>query len=144
MCCTVCHVRCAADHNRKSQPFLLKSQVHLGKRYFSRVVISMSLSSISSKEVISALKFCFSEFGIPEEVLIDNGKQFTGKEYQDFAVKYGFKLTTSSSYHPKGHGVIERQMQTIKSLNKCDGDGTNHYLALLQLKATQIDSRLPS
>ena len=38
------------------------------------------LEAISSKEAISALKFCFAEFGIPEEVISDNGKQFTGKE----------------------------------------------------------------
>ena len=94
--------------------------------------------------MISAIKICFSEFGIPEEVISDNGKQFTEREYQDFATKYGFKLTTSSPYYPKGHGFIERQVQTIKNLlNKCDGDGTNHYLALLQLKATPIDSKLP-
>ena len=66
-------------------------------------------------------------------------------EYQDFAAKYGFKLTTSGQYHSKGHGFIESQVQTIKNLlNKCDGDGTDCYLALLQLKATPIDSRLPS
>ena len=36
-------------------------------------------------------------------------------------------------------------MQTIKNLlNKCDGDGIDHYLASLQLRATPIDSRLPS
>ena len=29
-------------------------------------------------------------------------------------------------------------------LNKCDGDGTDHYLALLQLRATPIDSKLHS
>ena len=66
-------------------------------------------------------------------------------EYQDFAAKYGFKLPTSSPYYPKGHGLIERQVQTIKSLmNKCDGDVTYHSLALLQLRATPKDSRLPS
>ena len=32
------------------------------------------IKPISSKEVISALKFCFSEFCIPEEVISDNGK----------------------------------------------------------------------
>ena len=95
--------------------------------------------------MISALKFSFSEFGIPEEVISDNGKQFSGREYQGFAAKYEFKLTTSSPYHPKGHGFIERQVQTIKNLlNKYDGDGTDHYMALLQLTATPIDSRLPS
>ena len=90
-------------------------------------------------------KFCFSEFGIPEEVISDNGKQFTGRDNKDFAAKYGFKLTASSPFYPKGHGFRERQVQTIKNLlNKCDGDGTDHYLALLHMTATPIDSRLPT
>ena len=112
--------------------------------YYSEYPWIKKLAAIST-EVISALKFCFSEFGIPEEVISDNGKQFTGRKYQDFAAKYGFKLTTSSPYYPKGHGFIERQVQTINNLlNKCDGDGRDHYVALLQLRPTPIDSSLPS
>ena len=103
------------------------------------------LKAISSKDIISALKFCSTKFGIPEEVISDNGKLFTGREYQDFVAKYGFKLTTGSSYYPEGHWFIERQVQTINNpLNKCDGDDTDHYLALLQLRTTHIDSMLPS
>ena len=45
--------------------------------------------------------------------------------------QYGFRLTTSSPYYPKGHGFIERQVQTIKNLlSKCDKDGSDPYLAL--------------
>ena len=95
--------------------------------------------------MISALKFCFSEYGIPEEVISDNGPQFTAREYQDFAAQYGFRLTTSSPYYSKGHGFIERQVQTIKNLlSKCAKDGSDPYLALLQLRSTPLDSRIPS
>ena len=63
---------------------------------------------VSLKDVISALKFCFSEFAIPEEVISDNVPQFTAREYQDYAAQYGFRLTTSNPYYPDGHGFIER------------------------------------
>ena len=56
--------------------------------YYSKYPCIQKLEAISSKEVISVLKFCFAEVGIPEEVISDNGKQFTGREYQDFAAKY--------------------------------------------------------
>ena len=95
--------------------------------------------------MISSLKFCFSEFGIPEEVISDNRPQFTAREYQDFAAQYRFRLTTSSQYYSKGHGFIERQVQTIKSLlSKCGKDGSDPYLALLKLRSTPLDSRSPS
>ena len=69
--------------------------------YYSKYPWIKKLEAISSKDVISALKFCFAEFGIPEEVISDNGKQFFGREYQAFPAKYGFKLTTSSPHYPK-------------------------------------------
>ena len=95
--------------------------------------------------MISTLKFCFSEFGIPEEVIPDNGPQIIAIEYQDFAAKYGFRLTTSSPYYPKGHGFIERHVQSIKNhLYKCTKDGSDPYLALLQLRSTPLDRRTPS
>ena len=92
--------------------------------------------------MISALRFCFSDYGIPEEVINDNGPQFTAREYQDFAAQYGFRLTTSSPYYPTGHGFMERQVQTIKNLlSKCAKDGSDPYLSLLQLRSTPLDSR---
>ena len=102
--------------------------------YYSKYPWIKKLEAISSKEVISALKLCFSEFGVPDEVTSDNSKQFTVREYWDFAAEYRFKLIMSGPYYPKGHRFIERQLYTIKSLpNKCDGDGTDDYLALLEL-----------
>ena len=56
--------------------------------YYSKYPWIKKLEAISSKEVISALKFCFSEFGIPKEVISGNGEQFTLREYQNFAAKY--------------------------------------------------------
>ena len=46
-------------------------------------------------------------------------------KYKNFAAQYGFRLTTSTPYHPKGHGFIEKQIQTIKKLIKCELDGTS-------------------
>ena len=112
--------------------------------YYPKYPWIRKLEAISSIKVISALKFGFLKLGIPEGVISDNGMQFIDKEYQDIAAKYGFKLTTSSPYYPKDHGFIERLVQSKNLLNKCDGDCTGHYLALLQLRATPIDSRLPS
>ena len=41
--------------------------------YYSKYPWIFQLAAISSKDVISALKFCFSDFCIPEEVISDNG-----------------------------------------------------------------------
>ena len=45
------------------------------------------MSNISSKEVISALCFCFSVLSIQEEIICDKGTQFTSKDYNEFSDK---------------------------------------------------------
>ena len=95
--------------------------------------------------MISALSFCFSVLGTPEEIICDNGTQFTRKGYKKFADKWGFTMTTSSPHYPRGHSFIERQVQIIKKLfNTCDKHGTIHQVALQQLRAILLDSNIPS
>ena len=84
-------------------------------------------------------------FGIPEEIISDNGSQFSAKEYWDFAAMYGFRITTCSPHYPTGHGFIECKVQTLEHLfTKCAEDGSDPHLALLQLRATPLECRTPS
>ena len=95
--------------------------------------------------MISVVSSSISVFVLPDDIISDNGSQFVAKEYHEFAVKYGFKLTTSTSLHRRGHGFIKRQLQTIKNVfNRFAEDGTDANWALLQLRATQLDSRTSS
>ena len=102
--------------------------------YYSKYPYVMKMSSTSSKNVVSALSFCFSVLGTPEEIICDNATYFTSRECKEFAEIWGFTITTSSPHYPKGHGFIERQVQTIEKLfTRCDQDGTNYQLALQEL-----------
>ena len=58
--------------------------------YYSKFPAVDGLPATSSKDVISALSSSFSVYGIPEEIISNNGSQFSAKEYQDFAARYGF------------------------------------------------------
>ena len=153
LCCGPCQIHSRSQQKEPAIPLEIPSRPWQNLRfniffhgshwyviiadYYSKYPWIKKLEAISSKDIISALKFCFAEFGIPEEAISDNGKQFTGRGYQDLTARYGDKLTTSSPYYPKGHGFIKRQVQTTKNLlSKCDGDGTDHYLTLLQLRVT--------
>ena len=110
--------------------------------YYLKFQIVHSLPPLTSTDVISATSSSILVFGIPNEIISNNGSQFVIKEYHDFADRYGFKLTTSSPHYPRCHGFIRRQVQTIKNvLNRCAKDGTDANLALLQLRAIPLDSR---
>lgn len=67
----------------------------------------MLLKDMRSVTTIQALKSIFARYGIPENVISDNGTQFSSQEYKKFAKMYIFKNIYSSPKYPRGDGVAE-------------------------------------
>ena len=87
----------------------------------------------------------FAENEIPESLQCDNGTQFTSGEFQQLASQHGFEIVTSSSHYPRGHGFVERQVQTVKkTIPKCRETKEDIDLALLALRTTPLSSNIPS
>ncbi len=84
--------------------------------YYSRWIEVLHLTSTTSTAVISRLKDVFARFGVPIEVISDNGPQFTSAEFKDFASKYDFSQITSSPYLANSNGEAERAVQTAKKM----------------------------
>ena len=74
----------------------------------------------------------------------DNGPHFQGC-YRQFAEEYGFSHVTSSPNYPRSNGFIESQVKSIKgALKKAKRSNSDPNIALLCLRATPVDSKLPS
>ncbi|CAB4017439.1 transposon Tf2-1 poly [Paramuricea clavata] len=113
--------------------------------YYSKFPFVKKLNNLTATTVVNVVRSIFSEQGIPEILICDNGTQFTSAQFQDLAKRYGFRVVTSSPYYPKGHGFIERQVQTVKKiLLKCKESGTDPSLALLSLRSTPLSATLKS
>ena len=116
--------------------FELKGETYLiVVDYFSRFPEVIQLRSTTSLRVINALQSIFARHGIPEELVSDNGPQFSSREFSEFATTYGFKHTTSSPYYPQGNGQAERMVKTVKKLLKRSPD---QFLALLSYRSTPL------
>ncbi len=108
--------------------------------YYSKFFEVSKLTGLTAKATIRHIKPHFARYGIPEEVISDNGPQFDCKEFKDFAQQYGFTHTTSSPHYPKSNGHAERTVQSIKKiLKKAWEDGSDPNLALLSLRNTPIE-----
>ena len=116
--------------------FTLKGTIYIvATDYFSRYPEVIKLTTTTSSSIISALKSIFARYGIPEEVLSDNGPQYSSQEFRDFAKEYNFKHTTSSPHFPQSNGHAERAVQTAKKLLK---GSTDPYLSLLMYRTTPL------
>ena len=69
----------------------------------------------TSNDVIGILRLVFSEHGIPENLMSDNGGHFSSQAFTKFAEDWRFNLRTSSPHYLQLNGFIERQVQTIKN-----------------------------
>ena len=92
---------------------------------FSRYPGVFVLRSSSSSEIISSLCKWFSQFGIPENLLSDNGTPFVSSEMHPFLQSLGVRHLRSANYHPQSNGCIERFHRTLKSRLKRVFDSQN-------------------
>ena len=103
---------------------------------FSRFPVIRQLCGESMKLVLNALKDIFSDFGIPETIISDNGPCYKSQEFNDFCAKFDILHQTGASYNHQANSIAECAIQTIKHLMIKNQDDA--WLALLILKSTPI------
>ena len=84
--------------------------------YYSLWPEVYQLKNANTECVIEATKEAFSRHGIAEEVISDNGPQFSAFKYKHFAKEWQFKINTSSPYYPKSNGLAEAAVKSLKTL----------------------------
>ena len=82
------------------------------------------MNSTSATATIQALRTTFSQFGLPESIVSDNGPQFTSSEFSQFCHFNGIRHIRVPPYHPSLNGLAERAVQTFKKNFKKLSEGT--------------------
>ena len=72
------------------------------------------MSSTTTERTVGELRLIFAQHGLPEEVVSDNGPQFTYNEIAEFMSKNGIKHTLVPPYHPQSNGVAEWLVRVVK------------------------------
>ena len=74
--------------------------------------------STTTAKTIELLRQLFSAYGLPQQLVTDNGPQFISEEFAQFVKQNGIKHIRTSPYHPVSNGAAERLVQTFKQAMK--------------------------
>jgi transposase InsO family protein len=87
--------------------------------YFTKWVEVVPLKHSTDEQVISFLENnIFSIFGLPLEIIIDNGPTFISAKLTHFLANLGVKHFTSSAYYPQGNGQDESTNKNLVRIIK--------------------------
>ena len=85
----------------------------------------------ASLKTIEVLRSLFARYGIPEEVVSDNGPQLASEEFSQFLKQNAVKFTRVPPFHPASNEAAERSVQTAKTfLTKQMLEGKANWLSL--------------
>lgn len=80
----------------------------------SKWIEAIPLSTATAVSTVQQLRKIFSQFGLPDLIVSDNGTQFTATEFQEFCRLNGIRHTTIAPYHPSSNGLAERAVRIVK------------------------------
>jgi transposase InsO family protein len=69
-----------------------------------KVKLAASITAAKAVEFIIEIMY---RFGIPNNIITDNGTQFTTREFKDFCADSGIKINYASVSHPQSNGQVE-------------------------------------
>ena len=84
----------------------------------SKWIEAIPLRNATAATTIEALRKFFANFGLPEEIISDNGPQFVATEFETFCKQNGIKNIHTPPYHPASNGAAERAVQVVKQAMK--------------------------
>ena len=86
----------------------------LGIDAYSKWLEIFVMPTTTSSKTIEILRSLFSRYGLPNQIVSDNGPQFIAEEFKSFCKSNGIRHITGAPCHPSTNGAVERAVQTMK------------------------------
>ncbi|GKF62818.1 reverse transcriptase domain-containing protein, partial [Tanacetum coccineum] len=75
--------------------------------------LSSSFDFVFASEIFKSLSFCLDRFGLPGEIVSDNGKQFCDNPFKDWCARLSITQRFASVKHPQTNGLVERANRSL-------------------------------
>lgn len=95
-----------------------------GKMFFilidatSKWIEAFLMTKTTASAVIKVLRETFARFGLPKEIVSDNGPPYSSQEMKNFMDNNGIKHLFTSPYHPSSNGLAEAAVKICKKAIK--------------------------
>ena len=104
--------------------------------FLSRMVVDAhskwpEVFEMTATKTIAVLRHLFASYGLPEQLVSDNGPQFVSADFGSFFRENGVNHVRCAPYHPSSNGAAERFFRTFKQAMKAskhDGRTVSHCL----------------
>nr|GEV19047.1 protein NYNRIN-like [Tanacetum cinerariifolium] len=98
--------------------------------YFTKWIEMKAVATITDSQVKKfVLDNIVCRFGLPGEIVSDNGKQFSDNLFKDWCEKLNITQRFASVKHPQSNGLIERANGSLdEGIKACLGEGNKNWI----------------
>src|SRR3954462_3937928 len=75
---------------------------------FNKWIEAVPITSSTALTVVNFTKSIIFRFGVPHNIITDNGTNYTAAEFQNFCQELGIKINYASVAHPQSNGQVEK------------------------------------
>ena len=94
------------------------------KDAFSKWVEAFPMRKATTDKAVEEItKNVMCRFGVPERIHSDCGAQFTSNFWKELGEKLGIRMTTTTPYHPRSNGGVERFHRDLQAIIKATTKG---------------------
>lgn len=92
----------------------ITTAMNISKTITTRITVKSKCRKATFLETITILQDLFFRFGIPDTIVSDNRSQFTSADFKEFCKCQMTEHMSTSPYHPRSNGQVERFVETFK------------------------------
>ena len=99
---------------------------------YSKWIEAVTMKTTTAGRTVEELRKMFAGYGLPLQIVSDNGTQFTSEEFATFVRMNGIRHIRVAPFHPQSNGAAEKAVQTVKNglrANQNEGGTVEQSLA---------------
>ena len=103
---------------------------------YSKWMEVFPMSRTTSEKVINVLLGLFARWGLPQQIVSDNGPQFTSEEFKGFVSQNGIKHILKAPFHSSTNPAAEKSVGILKNCIKASSGDFNLHSFLMTNRNT--------